>query len=103
MFPKEQEQTKDKIRTILRIAMEHCHDALVLGALGYGAFGNPPAQVAKLFYEVFEEPEFKNQFKIAILEDDAWVLPEQMALVIQIDVNDGLLERDSIKSTNMLL
>lgn len=72
MFPREQEQTKDKIRTILRIAMEHCHDALVLGALGCGAFGNPPAQVAKLFHEVFEEPEFKNQFKkvvFAILED----------------------------------
>lgn len=72
MFPREQEQTKDKIRTILRIAMEHCHDALVLGALGCGAFGNPPAQVAKLFHEVFEEAEFKNQFKkvvFAILED----------------------------------
>ncbi len=72
MFPEEQEQTKDKIRTILRIAMEHCHDALVLGALGCGAFGNPPAQVAKLFHEVFDEPEFKNQFKevvFAILED----------------------------------
>lgn len=72
MLPKEQEQTKNKIRTIFRIAMEHCHDALVLGALGCGAFGNPPAQVAKLFHEVFEEPEFKNQFKkvvFAILED----------------------------------
>lgn len=72
MFPEEQEQTKDKIRTILRIAMEHYHDALVLGALGCGAFGNPPAQVAKLFHEVFDEPEFKNQFKevvFAILED----------------------------------
>ena len=72
MFPEEQEQTKDKIRTILRIALEHCHDALVLGALGCGAFGNPPAQVARLFHEVFEEPEFKNRFRkvvFAILED----------------------------------
>lgn len=72
MFPKEQEQTKNKIRTILRIAKEHYHDALVLGALGCGAFGNPSAQVARLFHEVFEEPEFKDQFKkvvFAILED----------------------------------
>ena len=72
MYPREQEQTKDKIRTILRIAMEHCHDSLVLGALGCGAFGNPPGQVARLFHEVFEEPEFKDQFKevvFAVLED----------------------------------
>lgn len=72
MYPKEQEQTKNKNRTILRIALEHRHDAIVLGALGCGAFANPPAQVAKLFHEVFEEPEFKDQFKevvFAILED----------------------------------
>ena len=73
MLPKGQEQTKDKIRTILRIGMEHCHDALVLGAIGCGAFANPPAQIARLFHEVFEEPEFKDQFKkivFAILEDN---------------------------------
>ena len=72
MFPKEQAQTKNKIRTILRIALEHRHDALVLGALGCGAFANPPAQVARIFHEVFEEPEFKDQFKkvvFAILDD----------------------------------
>ena len=72
MYPREQEQTKNKIRTILRIALEHYHDSIVLGALGCGAFANPPAQVAKLFHEVFEEPEFKDQFKkvvFAILED----------------------------------
>lgn len=64
--------TKDKIRTILRIGLEHRHDALVLGAFGCGAFANPPAQIARLFHVVFEEMEFKNQFDrvvFAILED----------------------------------
>lgn len=70
--PSDAELTKDKIRTILRIGMEHCHDALVLGAFGCGAFANPPAQIARLFHEVFAEPEFKDQFRkvvFAILED----------------------------------
>lgn len=72
MFAKEVQQTKDKIRTILRIGLEYGHDALVLGAWGCGAFANPPTQMARLFHEVFEEPEFKNQYRrvvFAILED----------------------------------
>ena len=72
MFAKEVQQTMDKIRTILRIGLEFGHDALVLGALGCGAFANPPAQMARLFHEVFEEPEFKDQYRkivFAILED----------------------------------
>lgn len=63
---------KNKIRTIFRIGILHGHDALVLGALGCGAFRNPPAHVAQLFHEVMEEAEFKNRFKVicfAILED----------------------------------
>lgn len=66
------EVTKNKIRTILRIGLRHGHDSLVLGALGCGAFCNPPKHVAKLFHEVMEEPEFKNKYKyivFAILED----------------------------------
>ena len=72
MGRQDEELTRDKIRTILRIGMEHYHDALVLGALGCGAFANPPAQVARLFHDVFMEPEFKHQFRLvvfAILED----------------------------------
>ena len=72
MLDREVQQTKDKIRTILRIGLEYGHDALVLGALGCGAFANPPAQMASLFHEVFEEHEFKDQYRrivFAILED----------------------------------
>ena len=64
--------TKNKIRTILRIGLINKHDSIVLGALGCGAFRNPPAHIAELFDEVINEPEFKNKYKkicFAILED----------------------------------
>lgn len=63
---------KNKIRTIFRIVLLHGHDSLVLGALGCGAFRNPPSHIARLFHEVMEEPEFKNKYRIllfAILDD----------------------------------
>ena len=53
---------KEKIRTILRIGALKCHDSLVLGALGCGAFCTPPAQMARLFHEVLDEPEFQGRF-----------------------------------------
>lgn len=49
-----------KIRLALRIAVLHGHTKLVLGALGCGAFGNPPYEVAQLFLDVFEEAEFRG-------------------------------------------
>lgn len=66
------EPIKDKMRTILRIASLHGHTCLVLGALGCGAFRNPPRHIARMFHEVFDEPEFKGRFSevyFAILED----------------------------------
>ena len=66
------EPVKNKIRTIFRIGLLHGHDSLVLGALGCGAFRNPPSHTARLFHEVMEEPEFKNKYRLllfAILDD----------------------------------
>ena len=63
---------KNKIRTIFRIGLLHGHDSLVLGALGCGAFRNPPSHIARLFHEVMEEKEFKNKYRLllfAILDD----------------------------------
>lgn len=63
---------KNKIRTIFRIGLVHGHDALVLSALGCGAFRNPPRHVARLFHEVMDEPEFKDRYRhiaFAILDD----------------------------------
>ncbi len=66
------EPIKNKIRTIFRIGLAHGHDSLVLGALGCGAFRNPPRHVARLFHEVMKEREFRNQYRrivFAILDD----------------------------------
>ena len=66
------EPIKNKIRTIFRMGLVHGHDSLVLGALGCGAFRNPPRHVARLFHEVLVEPEFKNKYRcivFAILDD----------------------------------
>lgn len=61
------EGTKNKMRTILRIGLRHGHDSLVLGAFGCGAYRNPPSHIATLFHEVFEEPEFKNKYRLISL------------------------------------
>ncbi len=66
------EPIKNKMRTIFRIGLLHNHDCLVLGALGCGAFCNPPRHIARLFHEVMEETEFKNKFRLvtfAILDN----------------------------------
>eukprot|EP00455_Lapot_gusevi_P037158 TRINITY_DN4144_c0_g1_i2.p1 TRINITY_DN4144_c0_g1~~TRINITY_DN4144_c0_g1_i2.p1 ORF type:complete len:359 (+),score=7.22 TRINITY_DN4144_c0_g1_i2:86-1078(+) len=54
--------TKEKIRSILRIALKHGHDSVVLSALGCGAYRNPPQHMAELFAEVLTE--FDKCFKV---------------------------------------
>lgn len=56
----------NKIRTILRIALYHGHDALVLGAFGCGDYGLNPDEIARIFFEVFQEEEFSDRFKKVI-------------------------------------
>lgn len=46
---------KTKINLILQIACTHNHDSVVLGALGCGAWANPPEHVAEIFKEVLQE------------------------------------------------
>jgi uncharacterized protein (TIGR02452 family) len=41
-----------KIELIFQIALENNHDSIVLGALGCGAWRNPPSEVAGVFKEV---------------------------------------------------
>jgi hypothetical protein len=50
--------TKEKMRLCLRMAASMKHSLLVLGALGCGAFRNPPHEVVQCWREVFEEAEF---------------------------------------------
>lgn len=57
------EGVKNKIRTILRIARDRGQENLVLGAIGCGAFHNPPKHVAELFREILCEHEFFGAFQ----------------------------------------
>lgn len=58
--PQDRKITKDKIRVVLRVAANQGHRRLMLGALGCGAFRNPPEDVAQCFLEVFNEDEFQG-------------------------------------------
>ena len=59
----DREDTKERIRTVLRVAAQEERKNLVLGAWGAGAFGNPPKAMAGLFKEVLEEVEFSKRFE----------------------------------------
>ena len=54
---------KNKIRTIFRIACDNGQNNLILGAIGCGAFHNPPKHVAELFRDVLCEQEFFGAFE----------------------------------------
>ena len=55
---------KNKIRQIFDIALEHKHDSLVLSAFGCGAYGTPPEQMAKFFYDTINSTKYKGAFKV---------------------------------------
>lgn len=55
--------TLTKIRETLRAAYHAGCRQLVLGALGCGAFHNPPEAVAELFRQVLLDPEFSGAFE----------------------------------------
>jgi uncharacterized protein (TIGR02452 family) len=55
------ENTKAILRQMLRTMGPYMD--LVLGAIGCGAFQNPPDLIAALFEEVFAEPEFFGRFR----------------------------------------
>lgn len=63
--------TREKLRQMLRQCSLKGYDLLVLGAIGCGAFANPPRLIAELFEELFKDREFKGRFKkvvFAVLE-----------------------------------
>lgn len=63
---------KNKLRTILRIAADNSQKTLVLGAIGCGAFRNPPRHIASLFKEILSEEEFKGVFRrvLFVIKED---------------------------------
>ncbi|CAF4818268.1 unnamed protein product [Rotaria sp. Silwood1] len=65
------QNTKNKMESIFKIALENKHDILILSALGCGAYQNPPKHIAQLFHEVITT-KYKNTFKyivFAIIDD----------------------------------
>lgn len=56
--------TKRKMEAILNIALENRHKIIILSAFGCGAYGNPPAHIAKLFKEVLQSKEYVGRFKV---------------------------------------
>lgn len=62
--------TREKIRTIFEIGKVEGYDSLVLGAMGCGAYGNPPEHVAEIFRDVIAEyPNIFQRITFAILTD----------------------------------
>ncbi|GAP92183.2 putative mitochondrial chaperone bcs1 protein [Rosellinia necatrix] len=59
-YPADRQLTKQKMRLALRIAARERHELLVLGAIGCGAFRNPPEEVANCWSEVLDEVEFRG-------------------------------------------
>ena len=55
-----------RIRAVLAAAVAEQHPAVVLGAFGCGAFGNPPADVARLFAEVLGSDEFRGALELVV-------------------------------------
>ncbi|CAF2409311.1 unnamed protein product [Rotaria sp. Silwood2] len=59
------EDTKKKIETIFKIALENKHYIVILSALGCGAFKNPPRHIAQLFKEVIST-KYSKSFKYIV-------------------------------------
>ncbi len=51
----------NKIESIFKIALMNDHDSLILGALGCGAFCNPPTIVSQIFNDMIKK--YKKYFK----------------------------------------
>lgn len=63
--------TREKIRTVLEMAFQNGHQSLVLGALGCGAYRNPPGHVIEIFMDVIakEYPRCFEEIVFAVLDD----------------------------------
>lgn len=61
----------EKVRTILRVAIENGHDSIVLSEFGTRSCGLPKEETVKIFSSVFQEPEFSGRLKTIV-----FALPE---------------------------
>ena len=78
LAPPYDEKMRKKIQLTLRIPLQHGHNAVVLSALGCGAFASPPGHVAELFAEEIERGGFRYAYRhilFAVLDDHNAVRP----------------------------
>lgn len=54
---------KNKMRQVFRVLAENGISHCVLGAMGCGAFRNPPYEVARIYKEVLQEAEWDGVFE----------------------------------------
>ncbi len=96
MGDEDQSLTKEKMRTIFRVAKKHNHQTLILSAMGCGAFCNPPHQIARLFKEVLQEEPYRTAFAkiLFAIKDDhnthKWYNPEGNYAPFASEFKDGL-------------
>jgi uncharacterized protein (TIGR02452 family) len=86
------EKIKIKIKTIIQIAVQFNHDTIIFGALGCGAFANPPKHVAQIFREVLKEYDGVIQnyfFAILHTHDDTYRVRKKT-----VDVFKNVFEMD---------
>lgn len=57
--------TREKIEGIMKVAILHGHDCVILGAMGCGAFRNPPKQIAAITSDVIHR--YKNCFRKIVI------------------------------------
>lgn len=71
MKKEDQHKMQAKIDAIFRYAIYQEKDSLVLGALGCGAFGNPPEQVCDMFQKAINKyRNYFDQITFAVLSDE---------------------------------
>jgi uncharacterized protein (TIGR02452 family) len=64
--PEWTQSVKVRMRTVLSTAKRSELPNLILGAWGCGDFGNQPDQVARLFWEQLESPEYRGCFETVV-------------------------------------
>ena len=57
---------RQRIRAVLHASVTEQHDTVILGAFGCGAFGNPPADVARAFADVLGSQEYRGAFHTVV-------------------------------------
>lgn len=72
---------RNKIKTILNIAIENNLFNIVLGAIGCGAYNNPPSEIAEIFFDIIlKDRYYKNAFEhiyFAILGNENFQIFQQ--------------------------